>query len=66
MAPILRIKEARVKIEKADKVVLSGPSTNLYQQSDNTNISFTGGGSSPDGWAVPDNVFTQVMETKTG
>ena len=32
MAPILRIKEARVKIEKADKVVLSGPSTNHYQE----------------------------------
>ena len=30
--PILRIKEARVKIEKADKVALSGPSTNHHQE----------------------------------
>ena len=30
--PILRIKEARLRIEKADKVALSVPSTNHHQE----------------------------------
>ena len=30
--PILRIKEARVRIEKADKAALRGPSTDHHQE----------------------------------